>query len=148
MNSIKTGSTVFRLKQTHVELISETVRQSFFQGGRNGFDKTSSAVTNMSWNLLHSIFSKQKSLTIAAFTLAISRFFFYLIENDTLKHKQQHPKVYTPQFVWRKSAHSGETVWPLFSSTKKRGFTKTFSTDANTCWYFRTLFPPNNKPWA
>ena len=34
MNSIKTGSTVFRLKQTHVELISETVRQSFFQGGK------------------------------------------------------------------------------------------------------------------
>ena len=34
MNSIKTGSTVFRLKQTHVELISETVRQSFFQRGK------------------------------------------------------------------------------------------------------------------
>ena len=34
MNWFKTGSTVFRLKQTHVELISETVRQSFFQGGK------------------------------------------------------------------------------------------------------------------
>ena len=34
MNSIKTGSIVFRLKQTHVELISETVRQSFFQRGK------------------------------------------------------------------------------------------------------------------
>ena len=46
----------------------------------------------MSWNLLHSIFSKQKPLTIAAFTLAIWRFFFYLIENDTLKHKTTAPE--------------------------------------------------------
>ena len=37
MNSIKTGNTVFRLKQTHVEQISETVRQSFFQRGKKWF---------------------------------------------------------------------------------------------------------------
>ena len=148
MNSIKTGSIVFRLKQTRVERISETVRQSFFQRGKKWLwqNLLRGHKYELKFTALH-IF-QTKILDYRCLTLTIWRFFFYLIENDTLKHKQQHPKVYTPQFVWRKSAHTGETVWPLFSSTKKRGFTKTFSTDANTWWYFRTLFPPNNKPWA
>ena len=34
-----------------------------------------------------------------------------IVKKDvSLKHKQQHPKVYMPYFVWCKSARSGETV--------------------------------------
>ena len=64
---LKTGSTVFRQKQTHEEPMSETVRKFFyFQLEKNVFDKISSAVTNMSWYLVQSIFSKRKSLSIGA----------------------------------------------------------------------------------
>ena len=56
---LKTGSSLFRQKQTHVEPISETVRQFFSSQKRNGLDKSSSAITNMNRCLLHSIFSKQ-----------------------------------------------------------------------------------------
>ena len=77
----------------------------FFQ--RNDFHKTSSVVTNLSWYLLHSIFSKQKSLNRAAINLYDNFFPF--------DHKQ-----YLPQFVWYKLAYSGETVRLFFPS----GFSK------------------------
>ena len=51
--------------------MSETERQFLFSQERNGFHKTSSVVTNMSYYLLHSIklFSKQKAASIAAINL-------------------------------------------------------------------------------
>ena len=65
---LKTGSSVIRQKQTHADPISGTVKQVFVLA-RIGFDKTSSAVTNMSEYLLHYLFSKRKSLSIAAVNL-------------------------------------------------------------------------------
>ena len=61
--------------------MSETVKQFFFfSQKRINFDKTSSALTNMSWYLLHTIFSERKSLSIAAFNLFdSSSFSFHLI---------------------------------------------------------------------
>ena len=94
-------------KPTHMEPMSEMVRQFFFSQERNGFHKTSSVVTNLSWYLLHSIFSKQKSLNRAAINLYDNFFPF--------DHKQ-----YLPQFVWYKLAYSGETVQLFFPS----GFSK------------------------
>ena len=79
----------------------------FFSQERNGFHKTSSVVTFLSWYLLHSIFSKQKSLNRAAINLYDNFFPF--------DHKQ-----YPPQFVWYKLAYSGETVRLFFPS----GFSK------------------------
>ena len=75
---LKTGSSLFRQKQTHVEPISETVRQFFSSQKRNGLDKSSSAITNMNRCLLHSIFSKRKSLSIAAVNL-FNNFLFSFI---------------------------------------------------------------------
>ena len=49
----------------------------FFRQKRIGFDDTSSAVTNMSWYLLYSIFSKRKSLSIATVKL-FNNFSFFL----------------------------------------------------------------------
>ena len=48
------------------------------------FDKTSSAVTNISWYFLSSLISKRKSLSIAAVNL-LDNFSFHLVVNDTLK---------------------------------------------------------------
>ena len=121
MNWIKTGSTVFRLKQTHVELISETVRQSFFREERNGFDKTSSAVTNMSWNLLHSIFSKQKSLTIAAFTLANQGFFLLFDRKRYFEAQTTAPEGLHATICLEKiGTHWWNSVAVIFINEKKR----------------------------
>ena len=103
MNWIKTGSAVFRLKQTHVELISETVRQSFFQEGKKWLWQNLLRVTNMSWNLLHSIFSKQKSLTIAAFTLAISRFFLLF---DRKRYTNNSTRRFTRHNLFEANRHT------------------------------------------
>ena len=73
---LKTGSTVFRQKQTHVELMSETVRQFFFFFSQK---TTSFVVTNMSWYLLHSIFSKRNPWVQLPF-IYLTIFLFFLFD--------------------------------------------------------------------
>ena len=63
---LKTGSTVFRQKQTHVEPMSETVKKFFLFSARKECLRQNLPVTNMSWYLVQSIFSKRKSLSIGA----------------------------------------------------------------------------------
>ena len=58
----------------------------FFSQERNGFDKTSSAVTNMSWYLLHSIIFQTTILEYNC-RWPIWQFFFHLTVNDTLKQQ-------------------------------------------------------------
>ena len=124
---LKTGSTVIQRKQTRVEPMSETVKQFFFSQKRIGFDKTSFALTNMSWYLLHSIFSERKSLSIAAFNLFDSfSFFFHLIVNDTLKQQT--------------TALEG---LPAIIFVSKRSLLTQIRVDI--C---RTLYTPNDNPWA
>ena len=93
--------------------MSETVKQFFFfSQKRINFDKTSSALTNMSWYLLHTIFSERKSLSIAAFNLFdSSSFSFHLI--GFFKATNNCTRRFTRNNI-------------CF---------KTFSADANTSWY-------------
>ena len=46
--------------------MSETVKKFFFLPVKKWLWQTSSAITDMTWYLLHSMFSKWKSLSIAA----------------------------------------------------------------------------------
>ena len=110
---LKTESTLCWLKKkTHVELISETVRWSFFSRQY----------------LLH---GHKYELIFAALYIFLSiAAVIYLtvllpFEGNFEAKKKMHSKVYLPWFVWYKPAHSGETVWLAFflfsfySSTKK-----------------------------
>ena len=85
-----------------------------FRQKRIGFDNTSSAVTNMSWYLQHSIFSKRKSLSIAAVNL-LDDFSFFLPFGR--KRYFEATKNCTRRF------------------TRNNICFKTFSADANTSWY-------------
>ena len=75
-DKLKTGSTVIRQKKHMQSRWMKRWNSYFFRQKRIGFDNTSSAVTNMSWYLLHSIFSKRKSLSIATVNLFDSLSFF------------------------------------------------------------------------
>ena len=85
-----------------------------FRQKRIGFDNTFHAVTNMSWYLQHSIFSKRKSLSIAAVNL-LDDFSFFLPFGR--KRYFEATKNCTRRF------------------TRNNICFKTFSADANTSWY-------------
>ena len=74
---LKSGRTV------KAEPMSETVRQ-FFSQETNGLDKTSFAITDMSWYLRHSIFSKPQSLSVAGVNLSDDVSSIFNV-NDALK---------------------------------------------------------------
>ena len=110
---LKTGSTVIqRNKHTLSRWVKRWNSFFFFSQKRINFDKTSSALTNMSWYLLHTIFSERKSLSIAAFNLFdSSSFSFHLI--GFFKATNNCTRRFTRNNI-------------CF---------KTFSADANTSWY-------------
>ena len=92
----------------------------FFSQKRNGFDKVSSAVTNMSWYSLHSVFSKRKSLSTAAVNLFDNfSFFFHLIVNDTLRQQTTALEGLPPYFVWCKPDTQVKR-WGFFFHQRKK----------------------------
>ena len=109
---LKTGSTVIQRNKHTLSRWVKRWNSFFFSQKRISFDKTSSALTNMSWYLLHTIFSERKSLSIAAFNLFdSSSFSFHLI--GFFKATNNCTRRFTRNNI-------------CF---------KTFSADANTSWY-------------
>ena len=136
---LKTESTVFRQKQTHVELVSEAVRQFFFSQERNGFDKTSCAVQNTSWYLLHSIFSKQ---------YIYLRIFFHLIVNDNWK---QQTTALEDLLAIMCLMQTGIPWWngvADFFINKKMASPKRSLLTKIQLHICRILYPPDDNPWA
>ena len=130
---LKTDSTVFRQKQTHVELMSEAVRQFCFSQERNGFDKTSCAVQNTSWYLLHSIFSKRKSFNISSVNLFEN--FLPFDRKRHLKATNNCTRRFTRHNVFDANWHTLVKRCGCFFHQQENGFTKTFSADENTTSY-------------
>ena len=133
---LKTGSSVTQQKQTHVEPMSETVGNFFFflfffSQKRNGLEKSSPEVTNMSGYLLHSIVFQTTILEYSCCS-SVWQVFFHLIVNNTLK-QQTTALEGLPAIICL--MQTGILWWngeAVFFINKINGFTKTFSADANT----------------
>ena len=148
---LKTGSTVFLQRKKACRVDEWNGKVVFFTQEQNGFDETFSVVTNVSWCLLHSIFSKRQSLSIDAVNL-FDGFFF---PNETILWSTNNStRSFTRHNLFEANRHtmSGETVcfFLFFLLTKKNGFTKTFSADANTIWYLPHSMSSKimANPWA
>ena len=133
---LKTGSTVFRQKQTHVEPMSETVRQFIFLSQKRK-QLRQNLLRSHKWELIFAalLIFWAKILEYSC-RLSIWQFFFHLIVNDTLK--QQTTALEAAIFFlmqtcilwWNRVA-----VFFFFFYKWKNGFTKMFSADSNTILY-------------
>ena len=107
----------------------------FLSQKRNGFNKISSVVTNMSWYLRHSIFSKRKSLSTAAYNLYHNFSFLPFDHKRYLKATNNCIHRFTRRILFDANRYTLVKRWAVFFFIKeKNGYTKTLSADANTSW--------------
>ena len=132
---LKTESTVFRQKQTHVELVSEAVRQFFFSQERNGSEKTSCAVIKIRADICCNLYFPNENPLIYLPLIYLRISVLPFDRKRYLDGTNNCTRRFTRHNVFDANRHTLVKRCGCFFHQQEKGFTKTFCADENTTSY-------------